>query len=49
MLVKFVSVVCDNCGDKFISEAFWTPNFRMDTGSDYCPSCVIIKGGEPRW
>jgi ssDNA-binding Zn-finger/Zn-ribbon topoisomerase 1 len=43
-MVKFVTVVCDNCHKAFIIEHWWDKSFKMDTGKDECPSCRIIHG-----
>lgn len=45
-MVKFVTVVCDRCKTPFIMDRFWTNDFVMDTGRDYCQNCVrIMKEG----
>lgn len=39
---KFVTIVCDRCKTPFVMDRFWTKDFQMDTGKDFCPTCVNI-------
>lgn len=47
--MKYVTIVCDNCHETFMSEKLWTKEFKMDTGRDECPGCTILHGSNPKW